>query len=364
MAIIFSQSKAYREEYDLEKIYNLNEENCWLIFKEFRWSGDIFKCPRCECLDKHYFIVTRKQWTCRDVGCGYRFSVTSKTPFQNRNISFKKLLLLVNYFIVSPQGISANSLHAFLKTTLRTTYLNICKIREVLHETRYIAPLQGVVHIDCAYFSGKPRRANNRAKTDSYVINNKLRNRKDAIVPDLKTHPEPWNLDKLQNRRVVLAIAQINPTDDKKHNSERTICEVIMHEKSSIIIPIIAKYVHQDATIMTDCGNAFNVIRNDLGNEHLKVNHSLQYMTADDVSNNAAERFFSRMRRAEFGTYNGMRHQYFELYVSEFVWRNDYRKLTLQQKYEDVMSRIFKCTLTRFHKYGQYQNKNLEDFPF
>lgn len=62
---------------------------------------------------------------------------------------------------------------------------------------------------------------------------------------------------------------------------------------------------------MTDAGSAFKPIFNELGNQHYTVNHSQEYQTSDGVNNNMAECFFSRMRRAEFGTYNGMRPQYF-----------------------------------------------------
>jgi hypothetical protein len=53
------------------------------------------------------------------------------------------------------------------------------------------------------------------------------------------------------------------------------------------------------------------------------------------------EAFFSRMRRAEFGTYNGMRKQYFAFFAAEFAWRNDSKNMSLRQKFEDTFKRIF-----------------------
>ncbi|HEY3299948.1 MAG TPA: IS1595 family transposase [Methylophilaceae bacterium] len=363
MAAIFQQTKAYRD-LDIFDIMDLTDDEALELIKRMRWGdGDEVTCPDCQTKAKHYFIRTRKQWTCKC--CNHRFSVTSSTPFSNHKLPLRKILALLYFFISSPQGQSANSFHAQFGTTLKTTFHNLSKVREVLFETMDFSPMSGLVHIDCAHFCGKPRRANKRKKTDSFVINNKLRNRKDGIVPDKSTHPESWNTEKLKKRRIVLAISQVDvsipsaPFSPPIVGSNRTITIILKAEKAATILPIIKKYVSKNAFIMTDSGSAFQPLFRELGINHSMVNHTQEYKKADGTNNNMAESFFSRMRRAEFGTYNGMRPQYFAFYAAEFSWRNDTRHMTLQEKFDDVLKRIFTretskafCNYNHGHRLG------------
>lgn len=344
MAIIFNQSKRFRD-LNLFDVSKLTEDESWHWLRTLRWGdNENTQCPQCRAIDKHYFIRTRKQWTCKN--CGHRFSVTSSSPFASRKLPLTKILTLVYFFVSSAQGQSSNEFHAQLGVTLKTIFHNFGKLRESLFETLDTRPLDGLVHIDCAHFGGKPRRANRRKKTDSFVVNNRLRNRKDGIVPDLSTHPEPWNVKKLEKRRILLAMAQVDSTTDIP-GSNRTLCFVLRQERSADVIPLIKKYVAKSALIMTDSGRAFSPIHGVLGNTHFTVNHSVEYMTDDGVSNNLAENFFSRIRRAEFGTYNGMRPQYFAFYSAEFAWRADTRYLSLREKFTNIFNKVFSREISK-----------------
>ncbi|MGX8882468.1 IS1595 family transposase [Methylovorus sp. SPW-M1] len=353
----FQQTKAYRD-LTVFDIARLSEQEAWEMLKSMRWGkGDEVVCPDCSAKDEHHFIKNQKRWTCKK--CQHRFNVTSGTPFSNRKMSYGKLLMVVYFFISGAQGESSNSFHCRVGITLKTAFHNFAKIREVLFETMNRTKLQGIVHIDCAHFCGKPRRANQRKKTDSFVANHWLRNRKDAIVPDKRTHMESWNLEKLKNRRILLAMSEVDPYAPRGHGSHRTITFVLKVENAASILPLIKKYVTQDAVIMTDSGSAFQPLYRELGIAHARVNHSEEYVRFDGVNNNMAECFFSRIRRGEFGTYNGMRPQYFAFYAAEFVWRNDTRHMTLRQKFEDVFKRIFTretskafCNYNHGHRLG------------
>lgn len=339
MAIKYNQSKGYRN-LTMFQITKMTEDEAWLKLKSIRWgnNGKVC-CPICTKSDNHYFIKTRKQWTCRN--CTHRFSVTSSSPFSSHKLSYVKILSIIYFFISSPQGLSANMFHAQIGTTLKTAFHNLNKIREVLYETMNRNKMEGIVHIDCAHFAGKPRRSNVRKKTDSYVVNNILRNRKDSIVPDPKAHPEPANIKRLTNRRILLSITQSDSHYYRDCSANRTMTFTLKSENSKTILPIINKHVSKNSIIMSDCGNAFSAIENELGITHFTVNHSKEYMTEAGISNNMSESFFSRMRRAEIGTHNGFRPQYFSFYAAEFGWRADAKNLSLYEKFEDLIKRIF-----------------------
>lgn len=337
--INFTQKKSYRS-YPLKMVLRLSEDEAWSIFKKCRFGeGDNTKCPDCLSEDNHSFISTRKQWACKN--CKHRFSVTSGTPFSNRKLSLVDLLTLIHAFVTSPQGVTASSVVTDTGIAYKTAYLNLMKIREALHGSMDLTKLEGIVHIGCLHICGKPRKGNVRLSSDSASVNSILRNRKNSINPDKKTAPEPHNIEKFTNRRIVLAMSQIKLDDNGSYGSDRTIFYILESESWKNIMQPIEDSVSKDAIIMTDKGPSFNKIEPVLGIRHFSVNHSQHYMDEFGVTNNMAESFFSRIRRAEFGTYNGMSPKYLAFYVSEFAYRNDHNKnLGIEEQMHELLTGV------------------------
>jgi transposase-like protein len=342
MAQHFSQAKKYRD-LTIYDITELNEEEAYLKFMQFRWPDENqIQCPDCKYVGSMYRRPARKQLRCKK--CLRDFSVTTGTPFANRKLSFKKLLFIIFTFISSPKGCAANKLLSEAKVTLRTAYLNLMKLREVQFHAQDKTPINGIAQIDGGHFCGKPRRGKVKQKSDSYVINNKLKNRKDAIVPDLKTHPESWNIEKLKNRRIVLVLKEL-PLDPTVRGSLRTITTVVMSENTKSVMDFVLKHVVKGSVIQTDGGNAYKQLP--LYYNHQFVNHSVEYQTESGVNNNQAESFISRLRRGEYGIYHGMRPQYFAFYVSECAWREGVKKLTLKEKLANLMTLVMKSKVSK-----------------
>lgn len=353
MAMHYARTSANRE-LTLIELANMSENEAWNIFRACRFGNeDRFSCPKCTEVDKHCFIKTRKIWRCKH--CDETFSVTSDTPLHKRKLSFVKLLCILFEFITGLQGVNANALPSKLDITYKTAYLNLGKIREVVFETMDLTPLKGIVYIDCLHICGKPRRSNKRKASDSVLVNNKLRVRKDGIVPDKKTHPEPSNIAKLKNRRIVLALCQqaINEDGDP-YGSDRTISYVISNETAHIVLPLIKKSVAKGSVVMSDFGSAFNMIKPILGLTHLRVNHSVEYQTELGVNNNQAESMFSRLRRAEYGTYNGISNKYLAFYAAEFGYKNDSKYMSIKDRFYGLLKTILKREPSKaFYGYSQ-----------
>lgn len=352
MAQPFCQSKSYRDltYYDIS---NLTEQEARERFTLLRWgSMTTMPCPECGIIDDHYPRRQRHQWRCKC--CDRVFSVTTGTPFANRKLSFKKLLQLIYEFVSSPKGCSANALHAKLGMTLRSAYHNLSKLREVTFEQADLTPLSGMVQIDGGHFCGKPRRPRRRAKATSSIVNNKLRNRKAGMVPNRAYNLESWNLEKFQNRRIVLTMRQLS--QNKKGGAERTITRIIMAENAKHALSVIRKYVAPGATIHTDEGKAYSSLI--AWYNHETVCHSVEYSTINGVNNNQAESFFGRLRRAEYGVYHGMRPQYLAFYASETAWREDARKMSIGAKFKDLMSKVFRSGLSKAWR-GYFQGHRL-----
>jgi len=354
MAQIFCQSKTYRD-FTLWDVALLTEEQAYEEMLKLRWGGrDTIKCPRCYHQGRHYARPKRRQWRCSK--CDSIFSLTTGTPFAHRKLSYKKLYMLIFEFVASPKSIAANQVHARLGVTLRTAYQNTGKLREALWLRRDMTPLSGVVHVDCGFFGGKPRRPRRRQRATASMVNSKLRNRKASIVPpNARRSIEPWNAEKLKNRRAVLVMREISPVPGV--GSWRTRVVILTAESAKQVLPVIRWHVAPRTTIMSDEGNAYTNLP--AWFNHQTVKHSEEYSTDDGVNNNAAECFMSRLRRSEYGVFHGMRPRYLAFYANEAAWRDDNRHVSLRNKFEGLMRKVFASGMSKAWC-GYVQGKRLQ----
>ena len=348
MAQHVSQSKGYRN-LTLSQIVGMSEEEAWKFFAISRWgSTNIMPCPECGVMGQHYWRRTRRQWQCKH--CFRVFSVTSDTPFSGRRLSFKCLLTLIYLHASSPKGLSSNWVASQLGITFRSAFQNLGKIRETIFQTQDLSQLTGVVHVDGGHFCGKPRRPRRRTKMTSTIANNILRNRKASIVPPKRGMTiEPWNKEKLKKRRIVIALREATPCG-------RMIIAVVAAETQQHVIPVIRKYVASGATIQSDDSGAYSPLS--IWYNHQVVRHSTEYCTNDGVNNNFAENYFSRLRRGEFGVHHGMRPQYLAFYSAEFAWRETVRRLSLKEKFTNLLKKALSCDISRAWR-GYAQGKRL-----
>src|SRR2546426_9130125 len=65
------------------------DEACKTYLVKKRWPDGV-RCPRCKAKEKVYALKTPFRWTCCNPDCGgrkgYRFSVTTRTIFQDTKI--------------------------------------------------------------------------------------------------------------------------------------------------------------------------------------------------------------------------------------------------------------------------------------
>ena len=112
--------------------------------------------------------------------------------------------------------------------------------------------------------------------------------------------------------------------------------------------------------IYSDAGNAYSSLLA-VGYNHETVNHSKEYAREDGVNNNWAESTISRLRRAEYGIYNGMRPQYFAFYSAELAWRQDTRKMSMKTKLTALLKCIMSADISlAFRGYAQGHRQTSE----
>ncbi len=88
-----------------------DETDCKEFLKQRRWKDGIVRCPRCN-NEKVFAVKSRPyHWVCKAKGCGnrngYRFSVITKTIFENTNYPLKTWFQVVYLMLTSKKGMSA-----------------------------------------------------------------------------------------------------------------------------------------------------------------------------------------------------------------------------------------------------------------
>lgn len=348
----------------LEVIAALSDEQARLYLAEMRWGKDRQVCPECGAVDRHHAIRTRKQWRCKH--CFRTFSVTTGTPFADRKIGYRKLLLAIFAFVIHQKGLAALALRRIIGGQYRTAFTLLHKIREAVMLTVPSEKLSGVIEIDGGHFSGKRRKGRKKkpkAKPeDKTEVPAKYAQQRDKIKPSaFPFHP---------NRRIVIALREISPEKTGQiniHNGKeigmgaaRTLVAVCRSENGADIEALVKQHIKQQSLIRSDELPGYGNLKL-MGYGHEVVNHSVEFSTDEGVNQNQAESFFSRMRRACIGVYHRVTPKYMLDYATEMAWREDVRRKDTAQQLALLAGRVLGAGLSAdWRRYAQGNRRQVE----
>jgi hypothetical protein len=134
------------------------EDACKAFLQERRWPNGVM-CPRCN--NAKVFAVKSRpfHWVCKAKGCGnrngYRFSVITKTIFENTNYPLKTWFQVVYLMLTSKKGMSALQIQRIIGSgAYRTAWYMCHRIRAAMRDGGF-AKLMGEVEVDETYIGGK-----------------------------------------------------------------------------------------------------------------------------------------------------------------------------------------------------------------
>lgn len=295
MAQHFLLSAAARS-LSLAKVARMTDEEARDAFRLIRWASTEGQpvCPRCGCMGV-YALKCRPAFMCK--GCDHQFSVTSGTIFADRKLPVRDYLLAIAIFVNEVKGKNALALSRDLDVQYKTAFVLAHKIREALAAEVETLQLEGVVEVDGCYIGGHVRPANYKE------------HRKDRR--------------KLENqngkRRVVVVMRERNG---------RTLPFVFKTEGESV--ETIAERVSPDATVHADEAAHWDKLHAIFLTK--RINHQNAYSDGEACTN-AAESFFSRIRRAEAGHFHHLSGPYLAAYSREMAWREDHRRVSNGEQY-------------------------------
>lgn len=273
----------------LAKVLRMSDAEAETAFRSIRWADTDGEpvCPACGCLD-HYDLKSRPVWKCK--GCSKQFSITSGTIFHSRKLSLRDYLGAIAIFTNGAKGYSALHLSRDLGCDYKAAFVLLHKLREAIKVARDEGALKGNVEVDGAYFGGYVKPVNRRE-------------------------------DRKDRRKVINQTGKRQVVIVARETKGRTLTHVAATEAAgvafarSVVLP--GSTINADEASHWDkLAAAFPIKR---------VNHKKEY--SGETNTNAAESFFSRLRRSEQGVHHRIAGKYLEAYAGEMAWREDARRV-------------------------------------
>jgi hypothetical protein len=276
-----------------------DNDSCKAFLEKKRWPDGVIKCPRCgskayrlpskpfyylcksgaETVDKQTGEVT----TCHKRN-GYRFSVISRTVFENTNyplvVWFRVILLMLH----SKKGMSAHQIHRTMGTGSYETAWYLChRIRASMQDDQF-TQLIGEVEADETYIGGKEA--------------NKHRS---------KRHGKSGTYGKTP---VIGAISR----------EGNVVCKMIENADTETLTKFVRKTVSDKVSLVaTDEHAGYRLLK--WAYPYEVVNHSEGEYVRGRVHTQNMESFWSLIKRGIMGNYHKVSAKYLPLYLNEFTFR-------------------------------------------
>jgi hypothetical protein len=270
-----------------------DEAACKVFLQQRRWPDGVIRCPRCN-NEKVFAVKSRPfHWVCKKNDCGgrngYRFSVITKTIFENTNYPLKTWFQVIYLMLQSKKGISALQVQRIIGSgAYRTAWYMCHRIRAAMKDGGF-GKLMGEVEVDETFIGGKNK---NRHRS--------VRQR--LAGPQGKTP-------------VIGAIA-------RKGN---VVCQII----EEVTAPTLERFVRQtvaDNVSLVATDNYQGYANLAPRYPHKTVSHSTGEYVRGNVHTANLDSFWSLLKRGVMGTFHNVSKAYLPLYLAEFSYRHNNRK--------------------------------------
>ncbi len=293
------------------KVARMSEREAETVFAKIRWRETDGKpvCLHCGGLEIYQDRRPSGSLRFRCKACKGSFSLTSGTLFAFHKMPLRSYLMAVVIFSNEVKGKSALALSRDLGVQYKTAFVLAHKMREAMASESRGVRVGGEgkeVAVDGGYFGGYVKPANH--------VENRV-DRRLAVNQNGK-------------RKVVVVI---------RERDGRTLPAVFKSEGASLAF--IKSRVEAGTTIQADEAGSWDHLHASFLMK--RINHQEAY-SEDGACTNAAEEFFSRMRRAEIGHHHHLAGIYLERYAREAAFREDRRRMSNGDQFRTVLALVAK----------------------
>ena len=276
----------FRSLYDLLDAFP-TEESCIIYLECVRWPFKVIspydKRSKVYHLGNHKYMCKNTQRV---------FHVKIGTIFQGTKVPLRKWFLAIWLVTSHKKGISSLQLSRDIHVTQKTAWYMLQKIRKC-----FICRNEGILK--------------NKVEIDETFVGGKNKNRH-------------WNkrVKKSQGRSFI----DKTPVLGMLQRKGKVICRVIKNTSRSELTPNILKFIDLSAIIYTDEWQGYNEVSEMY--EHYFVDHSRHQYADGDLYTNTIEGFWSLLKRGIIGIYHHLSRKHLQLYVNEFCFRYNTRKIS------------------------------------
>jgi len=288
-----------------------DETDAYLLLEELRWHGTPI-CAHCG-HDKAYFLnpkggtrgsgpkradgvrsqSVRRVWKCAK--CRRQFSVLTNTVMHGTKIAIADWLTVMVLMCSAKNGISAREVERLIGVTPETAWHMLHRLREAMKRDPLVGMLSGTIVADETFIGGaeKNKHASKRKPAPGRTPG--------AKVPVLS----------LINTETGEVRSQVIP-DVTGMTLRKAIEQEVMASESILHADQWASY--------KPIGRDFVA--------HVAVDHGNGQYVLDGASTNAAEGYFSQLKRSLDGTHHHVSREHLHRYLAEFDFRYSTKELS------------------------------------
>ena len=273
------------------------EEACKAFLVEARWPKGV-QCPRCQKKEKIYTLKSKPfHWVCKNTDCGgrngYRFSVLTRTIFQDTKIPLIQWFKIGYLMLVAKKGVSALQLHRVIfgedsGSDYRTTWYMCHRWRAAMQGD--VLPLTGEVEVDETYVGGKDKNRHRSKRVSVSGGSGKV-----AVIGAIA-------------RKGMVVAKAIERTD-------AATLQTFVHDTVADDVSLVA----------TDDHSGYRGLKKQ-GIPHESVSHAQGEYVRGKVHTANLDSFWSLFKRGIMGSFHHVSKEYLPLYLNEFSYRHNMRK--------------------------------------
>jgi transposase-like protein len=283
---------------DLLQYFN-HEEKARDFLEKMRWPDGKIVCPICR-KGGAYRNCDMRNFTCKDIKCKARFTVTVGTMMEHTKLPLCKWFAAIWLITAHKKGISSCQLARDLGIGQKAAWFLNHRIRQMVTEQ---APelLQDIVSIDECYVGGKwdNMRKTKRTKMQEQGTENKI--------------PVMGLVER--DGKARLTVIGKNSFKD-----------------------MVRKNVDKAAIIVTDEHLAYQGLDNEYSG-HVTINHSQLEFMRDGFTTNNVEGMFGQLKRMIIGIYHQVSPMHLQRYCHEAEYRFNTRKIKDVERFYDAMNK-------------------------